>query len=327
MEKVFDRKTTVAEIKAYEPFSDLYSHVDWGKNDKISLEEIAACVSPSWNPDDMAYGLNRVAELKNNGEQVLESFYTDKEKEEDPEKKDTALFWFPTGKKAPFAISIAGGGYNGVCSLMEGFPIAAKLNELGVNAFVLDYRAGTEDAAEKSEEDLHRAIQFIFENKERFQLEDSYLVFGFSAGGHLTAELGTDNRGYKSAGLPKPEMLGLGYACVNLEFTEDVKKRQLSEDMFGKNREEEFYVNKRKEFTVIDHISGDYPQAFIWHTMEDEMIPYEDNAVKMKRILDQAGVRNHLKYVEHGLHGLGLGTGSEAEGWLEEAVAFWKSQK
>ena len=78
---------------------------------------------------------------------------------------------------------------------------------------------------------------------------------------------------------------------------------------------------------MIDHISGDYPQAFIWHTMEDEMIPYEDNAVKMKRILDLAGVRNHLKYVEHGLHGLGLGTGSEAEGWLEEAVAFWKSQK
>ena len=70
---------------------------------------------------------------------------------------------------------------------------------MGINAFVLDYRAGTDDAADKSEEDLHRAIQFIFENKERFQLEDSYAVVGFSAGGHLTAEFGTDNRGYKTA--------------------------------------------------------------------------------------------------------------------------------
>lgn len=254
-------------------------------------------------------------------------FYTDEEKNEDPEKKNTALFWFPTGKKAPFAISIAGGGYNGVCSLMEGFPVAAKLNEMGINAFVLDYRAGTDDAADKSEEDLHRAIQFIFENKERFQLEDSYAVVGFSAGGHLTAEFGTDNRGYKTADLPKPEMLGLGYACVNLEFTEEEKKQQLSEDMFGKNREKEYYIAKRNEFTVLDHISSNYPPAFIWHTMEDELIPYEDNAVAMKEILDCVGVRNQLKCVKHGLHGLGLGTGSEAQGWLEEAVAFWKNQK
>ena len=292
-----------------------------------TLEEIARRVSPSWNPDDMAYGLNRLAELCYNDTEVLQQFYTDEEKNEDPEKKNTALFWFPTGKKAPFAISIAGGGYNGVCSLMEGFPVAAKLNEMGINAFVLDYRAGTDDAADKSEEDLHRAIQFIFENKERFQLEDSYAVVGFSAGGHLTAEFGTDNRGYKTADLPKPEMLGLGYACVNLEFTEEEKKQQLSEDMFGKNREKEYYIAKRNEFTVLDHISSNYPPAFIWHTMEDELIPYEDNAVAMKEILDCVGVRNQLKCVKHGLHGLGLGTGSEAQGWLEEAVAFWKNQK
>ena len=258
---------------------------------------------------------------------TLKIYDLDEEKNEDPEKKNTALFWFPTGKKAPFAISIAGGGYNGVCSLMEGFPVAAKLNEMGINAFVLDYRAGTDDAADKSEEDLHRAIQFIFENKERFQLEDSYAVVGFSAGGHLTAEFGTDNRGYKTADLPKPEMLGLGYACVNLEFTEEEKKQQLSEDMFGKNREKEYYIAKRNEFTVLDHISSNYPPAFIWHTMEDELIPYEDNAVAMKEILDCVGVRNQLKCVKHGLHGLGLGTGSEAQGWLEEAVAFWKNQK
>ena len=143
----------------------------------------------------------------------------------------------------------------------------------------------------------------------------------------LTAEFGTDNRGYKTADLPKPEILGLGYACVNLEFTEEEKKQQLSEDMFGKNREKEYYIAKRNEFTVLDHISSNYPPAFIWHTMEDELIPYEDNAVAMKEILDCVGVRNQLKCVKHGLHGLGLGTGSEAQGWLEEAVAFWKNQK
>ena len=94
-----------------------------------------------------------------------------------------------------------------------------------------------------------------------------------------------------------------------------------------KTREKEYYIAKRNEFTVLDHISSNYPPAFIWHTMEDELIPYEDNAVAMKEILDCVGVRNQLKCVKHGLHGLGLGTGSEAQGWLEEAVAFWKNQK
>lgn len=112
MEKIFDRNSTVKEAKNYKPFAEAVEHIEWGKDEEDTLEEIARRVSPSWNPDDMAYGLNRLAELCYNDTEVLQQFYTDEEKNEDPEKKNTALFWFPTGKKAPFAISIAGGGYN-----------------------------------------------------------------------------------------------------------------------------------------------------------------------------------------------------------------------
>ena len=108
----------------------------------------------------------------------MQQFYTDEEKNEDPEKEKYSIIWFPTGKKAPFAISIAGGGYNGVCSLMEGFPVAAKLNEMGINAFVLDYRQAQMMQQIKVKKICTEQYSY-FENKERFQLEDSYAVVGF----------------------------------------------------------------------------------------------------------------------------------------------------
>ena len=85
MEKIFDRNSTVKEAKNYKPFAEAVEHIEWGKDEEDTLEEIARRVSPSWNPDDMAYGLNRLAELCYNDTEVLQQFYTDEEKNEDPE--------------------------------------------------------------------------------------------------------------------------------------------------------------------------------------------------------------------------------------------------
>ena len=55
MEKIFDRNSTVKEAKNYKPFAEAVEHIEWGKDEEDTLEEIARRVSPSWNPDDMAY--------------------------------------------------------------------------------------------------------------------------------------------------------------------------------------------------------------------------------------------------------------------------------
>ena len=90
-------------------------------------------------------------------------------------------------------------------------------------------------------------------------------------------------------------MLGLGYACVNLEFTRRREETTIIRRYVWKKQRKRILYSQRNEFTVLDHISSNYPPAFIWHTMEDELIPYEDNAVAMKEILDCVGVRNQLK--------------------------------
>ncbi len=44
------------------------------------------------------------------------------------------------GKKHPFAVICPGGGYGVICSFIEGTPIARKLNERGISAFIVYYR-------------------------------------------------------------------------------------------------------------------------------------------------------------------------------------------
>ena len=327
MEKIFNRNTLMGEIRNYPEFQMLKKHMNIEGKDEETLTEMGAHVSPAWNADSMAYGLDALAYYQKTKGNILYHFYTEEEQKADKTKEDTAIFWFPVDKKAPFAVVIAGGGYMGVCSIVEAFPVARRLNEMGIHAFILDYRAGTDCAAKKSEEDLQRAIQYIFENKKEFQIEESYIVIGFSAGGHLTAELGTDNRGYQTAGLPKPDVLCLSYALLNFSSKEGLDETEICGAMFGRGKNPEYYAEMKPEFAPIHHVSETYPPTFIWQTTDDELIPYEENAPKMKAKLEENGVPVRLKTVPHGPHGLGLGTGSEAEGWLEEAVKFWKEQK
>lgn len=113
-------------------------------------------------------------------------------------------------------------------------------------------------------------------------------------------------------------MLGLCDPVMSFALPEDLKNEM--EIMFGDSQRTE--MEKMKErFTLIDHLSLDYPKTFVWQTVEDEQVPYETNGKEIYTRLEKLGVPCRLKTVQHGL---GLGEGSEAAGWLEEAVEFWK---
>lgn len=96
-----------------------------------------------------------------NGETIFYDIYTDEEKEEDPSKEDTGLFFFRGKENAPFAVVNAGGGFSYVDSIHESFPHALELSRQGYNAFALQYRTGGEQEAC---EDLAAAISYIFEH-------------------------------------------------------------------------------------------------------------------------------------------------------------------
>ena len=77
-----------------------------------------------------------------------------------------------------------GGGYHHLAMNLEGSDIASWFNNLGITAFVLQYRVpGRREAALL---DLQKALVVVHGNSHKWQLDPGKIgVMGFSAGGHL----------------------------------------------------------------------------------------------------------------------------------------------
>ena len=86
--------------------------------------------------------VNMLKSRAESGETVFYDIYTDEEKEEDPEKEDTGLFFFRGNPGEKFAVCSAGGGFAYVGAMQDSFPHALGLSERGYNAFALIYRPG-----------------------------------------------------------------------------------------------------------------------------------------------------------------------------------------
>jgi hypothetical protein len=105
------------------------------------------------DPVVVTSALNRMIDDASQGQRVFYDIYTDAQKQEDPTRQNTGLFFFRGRPGAPFAIISPGGGFAYVGSVHEGFPYADEISRWGYNAFVLRYRAGlggrvaTEDLA------------------------------------------------------------------------------------------------------------------------------------------------------------------------------------
>lgn len=103
--------------------------------------------------------IRQMQEQRKQDRQIFYDIYSQQEKRQDPEKKDTGLFFFRGRTDALFAVVSAGGGFSYVGSIHESFPHALELSRQGYNAFALQYRTG---GAEVACEDLAAAISFIF---------------------------------------------------------------------------------------------------------------------------------------------------------------------
>lgn len=124
------------------------------------------------------------------------------EKRADPSKRNTGLFFFRGLPDSPFAIVSTGGGFVYVAALRDSFPECLELSRMGINGFAVIYRPGAQTACE----DLSHAIQFIFENAAKLQVNtEGYSLWGGSAGGRMSAwvsEMGTAAFGCRP--WPKP---------------------------------------------------------------------------------------------------------------------------
>lgn len=222
------------------------------------------------------------------GEKIFFDIYSREEKEEDPSKRDTGLFFFRGEKGAPTAILSPGGGFVYVGAMQDSFPLALSLSAKGINALSLQYRTGSAHAAC---EDLARAISFLFEKKEELSIEmGGYSLWGASAGARMAACLGAFGpAAFNEKVSDKP-------AAVILQYTG--------------------YAEAGPSDVPAFACVGDLDGIADWRLMAERT-----------RRLGQYGIPAGI-HVYHGLrHGFGLGKGTPAEGWEEEALRFWKVQR
>jgi acetyl esterase/lipase len=237
------------------------------------------------DPEAVVKTINYMIDQVADGKTIFYTFYTERQKLETPAKQNTGLFFFKGKPGAPFAIICPGGGFSYVGSVHEGFPHAVQLSRKGYNAFVLQYRVGGEQIAC---EDLAAAISYIFQRAESLSVSTKgYSVWGSSAGARMAAQIGSHGpAGYGDYNLPRPGVIVMAYTG-------------------------------HSSFTKND------PPTFVVQGENDGIV----NVSTVDRRIDamrKAGIDvEYRKYGNTG-HGFGLGTGTNAEGWIEYAVKFWE---
>ncbi len=240
------------------------------------------------DPVVVVSALNRMVDDASLGRRLFYDVYTDAQKQAEPSRKDTGLFFFRGKPGAPFAIIAPGGGFEYVASLHEGFPYAVEISKRGYNAFVLKYRAGRGGAI--ATEDLAAALSFVFRNAGSLGVTTAgYSLWGSSAGARMVAAIGSHGTGrFGGSDLPKPS------ALVTL-------------------------------YTGHSDLAPPEPPTFVAVGSADGIAP---PAIMEKRVaaLRRTGtVVEYHKYTGVG-HGFGLGVGTSAEGWIADAVRFWAQQ-
>ncbi|MDP1993521.1 MAG: alpha/beta hydrolase [Syntrophales bacterium] len=237
------------------------------------------------NPGTVVGAINHMIDEVNDGKTIFYSFYTEQQKRADPAKESTGLFFFRGDPGAPFAVVCPGGGFSYVGSLHEGFPFASEISKKKYNAFVIRYRIGSE---QKATEDLAAAITFIFRHVKTLGVSTKdYSLWGGSAGARMVGNIALNGvAAYGGGNLPKPSTVVIAY-------------------------------------TGQTSFSENFPSTFMTVSADDGIA---DAAVVDKRVenLRNAGVE--VEYRRYGTagHGFGLGTGTDAEGWLGHAMRFWE---
>ncbi len=235
------------------------------------------------------------------------------------QNKNVGYFSFLVGENKPFVLVFPGGGYGDVASLVEGFPIAIRLNQLGYNAFVGLYRIGKRAHIPNPQDDAAAILKDILANSESYKIDvKDYAICGCSAGGHLAATMCTKTVGFSNYGLPTPKTAMLVYPVITMgEFTHAGSRKAL----LGKDGWEN--EGLRKKYSVELHVDKDFPETFMWQCKDDKVVPVQ-NSRMMAEALKRNGVRFEYIPVEGNAHGWGLAVGEAADGWLEKAVEFWQ---
>ena len=204
---------------------------------------------------------------------------------------------------------IPGGGYEFIAVQNEGIDAAERFNAERTTVFVLTYRLPAEGWANRSLvplQDAQRAMRLIRSKSGDLRIDPARLgVLGFSAGGHLAADLSvsSDEATYRPVDSAdrlsaRPAFTGLIYPVATLGTATHGGSR---DHLLGLNPSPELLAARSPE----RHVTGATPPSFVVAAFDDGLVPI-DNSFAWVDSCRKAKVPVEAHLFAEGGHGFGL---------------------
>lgn len=218
-------------------------------------------------------------------------------------------------------IVVPGGGY-GFRAPHEAEPVAAWLNSIGIDAFLLRYRVAPYRYPYVSMDGV-RAVRMIRHRADELGIDGGRIgILGFSAGGHLAATVSTtwdripvEHEDAVDGTDGRPDLSVLCYPVISL--ASETHEGSVN-NLLGPNATDD----RRRALSADLNVSSRTPPAFLFHSADDDAVPVS-NSLRYAQACWNAEVHCELHIFETGPHGVGLVTGKpELAG---SALTSWPS--
>jgi acetyl esterase/lipase len=209
-------------------------------------------------------------------------------------------------KKRPLMLICPGGGYE-YTSDREAESFALQFMAFGYHAAVLCYSCAPVRYPQALLE-LASSITLLRGNAQEWNIEEEQIfLVGSSAGGHLVASYGNFWNGdviAKGIGLEGPDKEVLRpfgmILCYPVITSGKYAHRGSFENLLGERYDELLAL-----MSLEDQVNADTPQAFVWHTFEDDCVPME-NSLLFVGAMKAANIPVEFHLFPAGGHGLAL---------------------
>ena len=245
------------------------------------------------------------------------------------EDNPSITVYLPAANPTKTAVVIApGGGYQHLSMVREGSDVAAWLNSHGIAAIQLRYRIGPKYHNPIELDDAQRAIRMVRAHAAEYGIAADHIgMWGFSAGGHLTATAGTHFDAGNAAAVDaieressRPDFLILAYPVITMEapYVHTGSRMYLLGDAPAQADVDAMSAEL--------HVTAQTPPVFLFSTTDDRTVPIM-NSVMFYEALVKAGVPVEMHVFQHGGHGSGLAPANpQLSPWTEMLIKWMRER-
>ena len=241
----------------------------------------------------------------------------------EPADVPTLTPYFAKNPTGAAMVVCPGGGYHAVVDHEKG-QVAEWLNEIGIHAFVLEYRVAPRYKHPAMLHDVARAVRTVRARAAEWKVDPNRIgVIGFSAGGHLASTISVHyDAGNGAAADPidrvssRPDLAVLVYPVITYQSIND--KPPICTSILGPDPATELF----NLLSTEQHVTANTPPTFLFHRQADPVVPVQ-HPLMYAMALAKWGVLFEMHVYEGGKHGTVWEKNDPIAGDWPERLRIW----